>query len=229
MGLVMARVAALYEAFAEYPAPADPWVCTQCAPGLTPADLSATTLSALTFDQLTAIHVMALDDDALRHYFPRLMELLMVTPAPVFDFRVSELASRIGAWTPAERRSASRLAEAAWTTLLSRYPLDLGYFSDCPSALDLLDWCGLELAPRLDQLITTDQPPAVRHLADLVTAVYTAAEPFETASKATVLDWIGAAEVGSRLQDAFFAAGSDDSAGELSAAHQLWAVCAPRR
>jgi hypothetical protein len=121
------------------------------------------------------------------------------------------------------------LADSAWTALLSSYPLGLGYFSDCPSALDLLDWCGLELVSRLDQLITTDQPPAARHLADLVIAVFTNAEPFEAASKATVLDWIGAAEVGSRLQDAFFVADSDDSARDLSAAHQLWVMCAPRR
>ena len=229
MGSVTERVAALYEAFAGYPASVDPWVCAQCAPGVTPADVSATTLTALTFDQLAAIHVMALDDDALRHYFPRLVELLLVTPAPVVDFRVSELASRIGAWTPAERRSAAQLAESAWTALLSSYPLDLGFFSDCPSALDLLDWCGLELVSRLDQLITTDQPPAARHLADLVTAVLTSAEPFETASKATVLAWIGAPKVGARLQDAFFVAGSDESARDLSGAHQLWTVCAPRR
>jgi hypothetical protein len=29
---------------------------------------------------------MSLDDDALRYFFPRLMELMLSKPAPVFDF-----------------------------------------------------------------------------------------------------------------------------------------------
>jgi len=32
---------------------------------------------------------MSLDDDALRHFFPRLMELMLQTPSPVFDFRLA--------------------------------------------------------------------------------------------------------------------------------------------
>jgi hypothetical protein len=222
-------VAALYEVFADYPAPAGLWVCQQCGPELTAAGVSATPLGSLTFEQLTAMHVMALDDDALRHYFPRLMELLLATPAPVFDFRVSDLKSRIGGWTPPERVAAEQLAESIWTAMLSNYPLDLGYFSDCASALDLLDWCGLPLVPRLDRLMATDLLPPASHLATLVDAVFTNAEPFETADKATVLDWLGAAAVGTRLQDAFFSAGSDAAARELSAAHQLWTACVPQR
>jgi hypothetical protein len=226
MSSVMASVAALYEVFARYPAPAQQWVCPQCAPGLTAAEVSATPLGAFTLEQLTAIHVMACDDDALRHYFPRLMELLVLTPAPVFDFRVYEVKSRIACWTPSERQAAAQLAESVWTAMYSSYPQDLGYFSDCPSALDLLDWCGLPPRPWLDQLVATDGLPAARHLAALTDALFTKAEPFETASKATVLEWIGATVVGARLQDAFFAAGSDEAAGQLSAAHQLWTVCA---
>jgi hypothetical protein len=201
--------------------------CVRSAPELTAADVSATPLGSLTFGQLTAIHVMALDDDALRHYVPRLMELLLVTPSPVVDFRVSELKSRIGAWTPPERMAAEQLAESVWTAMLSNYPLNLGYFSDCASAVDLLDWCGLPLVPRLDRLTATDLLPPARHLATLVDDVFTNSEPFETADKATVVDWLGAAAVGARLQDAFFSAGSDAAARELSAAHQLWTACAP--
>jgi hypothetical protein len=229
MGSELKSIAALYEVFAEYPAPANLWVCPQCAPELTAADVSATPLGSLTFGQLSAIHVMALDDRALRHYFPRLMELLLVTAAPVFDFRVSELKSRIGGWTSREQVAAEQLAESVWTALLSTYPLDLGYFSDCASALDLLDWCGLPLVPRLERLIATDLLPAARHLATLVDAVFTNTEPFETADKATVLDWLGGAAVGARLQGAFFSADSDAAMRELSAAHQLWTACTPQR
>jgi hypothetical protein len=226
MGSVMASVATLYAVFAVRQAPAEPWVCPQCAPELTAADVSATELSALTFEQLTAIHVMALDDEALRHYFPRLMELLLVTPAPVFDFPVAEVKARVASWTSAELAVTAELADAVWAELLTTYPLKLGYFSDCPSALDLLDWCGLSPTPRLDQLITSDLLPAARHLAALVDAVFTSAKPFETASKAAVVEWIGRAEVGVRLQEAFFAADSDDALRELSAAQELWTICA---
>ena len=41
-----------------------------------------------------------------------------------------------------EEASVRELADAIWSEMLTTYPLPLGYFSDCPSTLDLLDWCG---------------------------------------------------------------------------------------
>ena len=108
------------------------------------------------------------------------------------------------------------------------FPLALGYFSDCPSALDFLDWCALPLTAHLDSLLTVDSLPAARHLADLIDTVFTRTDPFESASKATVLHWLTDPAIGDRLQEAFFAADSEEAARQLSAAHELWAVCRPK-
>lgn len=222
MADVKQGIAALYDVFAGYPGPREPWICPQCAPGLTTNELASVPLRSLTLSHLDAIHVMSLDDDALRHYVPRLVELLIITPAPVFDFRVAELTGRLASWTEAERSALGDCADAVWGGLLDRYPAELGYFSDCPSALDLLAWCGRSLPERLDGLCSG--PDAARHLADLADAVFTNAASFETASKATVLEWIVQPAVGERLQDAFFSA-TGEAAQQLSAAHELWTMC----
>jgi hypothetical protein len=86
--------------------------------------------------QLVAVHVMSLGDDALRYFFPRLMELMLQTPSPVFDFRLADLKDRLPAWQPQEEASVRELADAIWSEMLTTYPLALGYFSDCPSTLD---------------------------------------------------------------------------------------------
>ena len=51
-----------------------------------------------------------------------------------------------------------------------------------------------------------DTTAAVRHLADLVDAALTTTDPFETASKATVLGWLKDPQVGARLEKSFFVA-----------------------
>lgn len=220
-----ASVDLIYERFARYPLPANVWVCEQCAPERTAAALQATPLKSLTLPQLGAIHVMTLDDDALRHFFPRLMELMLGTSEPVFDFRLSDLASRLPGWQPDERVAVQELSEAVWQQLLDEYPCGLGYFSDCPSALDFLTWCDLDLVAHLDHLTAAGTQAAAQHLADLVDAVCTQRDPFESASKATVLKWLNDPAVGERLQSAFFSADSDEAARQLSAAHEMWTVC----
>src|SRR5262249_51552724 len=97
-----------------------------------------------------------------------------------------------------------------------------------PSALDLLDWCGLPLTAHLDSMLEAESLSAARHLADLIDAVFTTREPFETSSKTRVLAWLSDPVVGERLQTAFFAADSDEAAQQLAAAHELWAACARR-
>jgi hypothetical protein len=215
----------LYRQFSVYPAP-EVWVCEQCGPEWSAAEIGATPLRSLSLPQLVAVHVMALDDDALRYYFPRLMELMLQTPSPVFDFRLADLKSRLHAWESGEKSAVKQLAEAVWTQLSASYPAELGYFSDCPSALDLLDWSGLPLAAHLDSMVASDSLSAARHLADLLDAVFTMRAPFETASRTRVLAWLENPVVGERLQSAFFVADSDETARQLSAAYDLWAVCA---
>ena len=132
------------------------------------------------------------------------------------------------AWTTwrSEQVSAFRqFARDVWVQLLATYPAELGYFSDSPSALDLTDWAGLPLPKSLDSLLSGNVA-AARHLADLLDAVFTSSHPFETVSQTTVSTWLSNAEVGERLQTAFFDADSDAAAKQLSTAFELWSVCA---
>jgi hypothetical protein len=66
---------------------------------------------------------MSLGDDALRYFFPRLMELMLQTPSPVFDFRLADLKDRLPAWQPQEEASVRELADAIWSEMLTTYPL----------------------------------------------------------------------------------------------------------
>lgn len=216
-----AAIEQIYETFCGYPFPESLSVCEQCGPQWSIEDIRAAPSRALTLPQLVAVHVMSLDDDALRHFFPRLMELMLATPAPVFDFRMSDLAVRLPLWTDEERVAVRQFAGAVWSGLLAEYPAALGYFSDCPTALDLLTWCGLPLEEHLDML----RESSVLHLADLVDAVFTSNDPFQSASRTTVVEWMRDAATGERLEQAFFAAESPDTARRLSAAHELWTVC----
>jgi hypothetical protein len=225
---VRESIEVLYQQFARYPSPANIWVCDQCGPEWTEESIRATPLRVVSLRQLTAVHVMALDDDSLRHFFPRLMELMLHTHAPVFDFRLADVALRLPRWQPDEQRAVRTLARAVWSDLLNCYPCELGYFSDCASALDLVEWCGLDLRMQLDLLTTTETVSAARHLADLVEAIFTMRHPLESASTTAVLDWLTAPEIGARLQVAFFDADSDQAATQISNAHELWTVCASR-
>ncbi|MCV7302728.1 hypothetical protein H7J93_24185 [Mycobacterium barrassiae] len=155
-----ASVELIYERFARYRFPANISVCEQCGPEWTSESIRATPLRSVSQPQLIAVHVMSLDDDSLRHFFPRLIEVMLQTDAPVFDFRLADLKARLPQWEPDERQTVVNLAEAVWSELLGSYPCDLGYFSDAPSAVDFLDWCGLDLRAHLDFLTTVEMPSA---------------------------------------------------------------------
>jgi hypothetical protein len=151
---------------------------------------------------------------------------MLHTRAPVFDFRLADLKDRLPTWRPEELMAVREVVDAVWAHLLVAYPLELGYFSDSAAALDLLDWCALPLTPHLDSLLAVGTLPATRHLADLLDAVFTNRKSFESAFKATVLDWVKNSAVGEALQSAFFDADSGDAAQQLSRAHELWTTCA---
>jgi hypothetical protein len=223
---MQAALERLYRQFSVYPCPGQISVCEQCGPDVAADEIRATPLRALSLPQLVAIHVMALDDDALRYYFPRLIDLMLQIPSPVFDFRLADLKERIAAWQSGEVSAIRQLAQGVWAELSTEYPARLGYFSDSPSALDLLDWCGLPLPTHLDALLTAESVAAARHLADLVEAVFTIRHPFQTASSATVLKWMRTAPVGKRLEGAFFDAGDAAAARQLSGAFEVWTACA---
>jgi hypothetical protein len=220
-----ASVEQVYDRFSGYPCPPSVSVCEQCGPEWSAEDIFAAPLRALTFSQLTAVHVMSLDDDALRHFFPRLMDLSVSMPSPVFDFRISDLKDRLTQWLPDEVSAVRHLAEALWSELSDRYPLGRGYFSDCVSAIDLLDWCGMSVVEHLEGLRSATSSAAALHIADLVDAVFTHSVRFESDSRTTVLEWVSDDATGRRLEEAFFAADSQEVADQLASAHELWVVC----
>src|ERR1700730_17385621 len=107
--LVVERI---YERFAGYACPAKVWVCEQCGAEWSAEDIRATPLRSLSLAQLVAVHVMSLDDDGLRHFFPRLMELLLHTASPVFDFRLADVKDRLPAWQREESAGGRGVAHA---------------------------------------------------------------------------------------------------------------------
>ncbi len=219
----------MYARFGRYPLPGNLEPCPECGPGSSAADIAATSLCSLSGRQLDALHVVSLADDALRHFFPRLIELLLTEPAPPFDFvyGLHRLEGRLATWDPAETAVVRRVLDAAWAELLSAHPARLGYLSDTRSLLNLADWCDIPLEPFLEGWQAVDTLTAAMHLADLVSDVCTFETPFGPAAKITVLSWLSQPAIGERLQDAVLAADSEDAALELSTAYELWTSCLP--
>jgi hypothetical protein len=222
-----AAVDRLYKHFEGYPFPRNLSVCDQCGrPEWSVDDIASTPLRSLSGWQLDAVHVLSLDDDALRHFFPRLVELLLIDPYQSFDFVnliLHTLKGRLTAWSPSESAALRQLLEAVWQELLTTYPTKLGYFSDCGSMLDFLDWCDISLEPFLDSWQANDAPTAVRHLADLISDLFFM--PYKAARRPPLLGWLDQPAIGERLENAFFAAESEEAASQLSAAHELWMAC----
>jgi hypothetical protein len=223
---ISAAVERLYKQFEGYPFPRNLSVCDQCGPEWSIEDIASTPLRSLSGWQLDAVHVLSLDDDALRHFFPRLVELLLLDPYQSFDFAnliLHTLRGRLTAWSPSESAVLRQLLDAVWQELLTTYPAKLGYFSDCGSTLDFLDWCGISPDPFLDSWQANDAPTAVRHLADLISDRFFM--PDKAERRPRLLAWLDQPAIGERLEDAFFAAESEEAASQLSAAHELWRVC----
>lgn len=192
----------LYDTFAPYSLPADLLVCEQCGPEWSVADIHRTPLRSLSLLQLEAVHVMSLDDNGFRHFFPRLIELLMSQPAPVFAFDLSRLKGRTPGWPSAESAAVSALVDDLWHQLLDRYPADLGYFSDSPTLIDFTYWSDCPLSPQLERWLTLGTEPAALHLADLVEYTFTIGEPAEPAVRQVVLEWLRQPAVGELLLSA---------------------------
>jgi hypothetical protein len=218
---VVDEIARLYQQFATYDCPRNLWVCPQCGPEWSAAEIRSAPVQSLSLAQLTAVHIMPLDDDGLRYFFPRLVDLLISEQSPWFDFRLSDLKDRLQEWLPAESTAVRHLIEIVWRELLNAYPAALGYFSDAPSTLDFIDYTDTPLAPFLQQWESLDKLSATRHLAEMVDHVFTTSAPIQP----EVLTWLGRPAIGERLQGAFFAAGSEEAEAQLAAAHELWTFC----
>jgi len=213
---MLAIVDRLYVGFAGYPRPADLWVCEQCGPEWSAQDIRRAPLRSLSLLQLEALHVMSLDDNDFRYFFPRLVELLLSQDSPVFGFDLARLRGRTPTWPPAESALVRQLVEDLWHALLGAYPAPLGYFSDAPTLIDFTHWCDQPVRPFLDHWQSVETATAAQHLADLVDYVYTIGGPAEPALKSEVRDWLGQPAIAERL----IAAG-------CAGAHELWTVCNP--
>ncbi len=180
----------LYEQFARYDRPTELWVCEQCAPEWTSAELGRVPLRTLSLMHLEAIHVMSLDDNDFRHFFPRLIELLLLEDSPVFAFSLARLKGRTPSWLPEERDVVRELVDALWDRLLTSFPAGLGYFSDAPTLIDFTFWCDVPLQPYLDRWQELDTPAANEHLADLTEYLGMMREPVDPAVKDQVAEWL---------------------------------------
>ncbi|NTY61032.1 hypothetical protein [Mycolicibacterium sphagni] len=207
----------LYAAFSSYALPREPVLCEQCGPEWSADDIRSTPLRSLSLPQLEALHVMSLGDDDFRHFFPRLIELLIAEKSPVFAFHLLGLRGRVPSWPAPEAQAVEQLIDDLWRRLLDSYPAELGYFSDSPTLIDFTYWCNEPLQPFLDRWQTIGTRAAAHHLGDLVEWAFTVREPIEPAIKEPVLLWLSQPVIGERLRSA-----------ELNAAEELWQVCGRR-
>jgi hypothetical protein len=167
----------LYTALARYRLPDDRQVCEQCGPEWTARDIRSTPLRSLSLPQLEAIHLMSLDDNDFRHLFPRLIELLLADPAPVFAFDLARLRVRVPTWPEPECAAVHDLVDELWQDLLAGFPAQLGYFSDSPTLIDFTYWCNEALDPHLQRWQSLTTTAAAEHLADVVEYISHVGEP----------------------------------------------------
>ena len=210
---MLAVVEDLYRQFARYPLPADITVCEQCGPEWSTEDIRRAPLRSLTLLQLEAVHVMSLDDNGFRHFFPRLIELLLADALPVFAFDLARLRGRVPTWPEPERTAVHDLVEDLWKHLLASFPAALGYFSDSPTLIDFTYWCDQALDPYLRHWESLTTESAALHLADLLEHISYLSEPQEPAVTPIVRDWLRRPVIGERLFDA-----------NCTAAYDLWAL-----
>jgi len=203
----------LYAAFARYRLPADLEVCEQCGPEWTAQDIRSTPLRSLSLPQLETIHLMSLDDNDFRHFFPRLIELLLADPAPVFAFDLARLRGRVPTWPEPERTAVHDLVDELWQHLLAGFPAELGYFSDSPTLIDFSYWCDEALDPHLQRWQSLTTRAAAEHLADLLEYISYIREPNEPAVKPVILEWLRQPIIGTRLRET-----------NCTAAHDLWTI-----
>lgn len=196
---MLAVVDRLYTTFGRYPLPGDLEVCEQCGPEWSVDDFRSTPLRSLSLLQLEAVHVMSLDDNGFRHFFPRLVELLLDDPAPVFAFDLARLKGRVPSWPGPERAAVRHLVDNLWQNLLARFPAALGYFSDSPTLIDFTYWCDEPLELYLRNWQSLDSAPARQQICDLIEYLSYLGEPSDPAVKPIVNAWLCQPAIGERL------------------------------
>ena len=171
-----------------------------------------------------AIHVLSLPDDALRHFLPRVFEVLLGDQWTAFEFGLNRLKGRTTHWPPAEHNAIDDLLKTAWEILLSTYPTAIGYVSSATDLLELADQLDLPISRFLDIVDQRPNPATDLHLASLVDFAYTTSD---MAAAAPVKAWLTRPTIGHRLEEAFYYASDAATASSLAAAHELWQNCTP--
>jgi hypothetical protein len=218
-------IAALYTVFEPYPRPAELAFCPMCAAAdVDPARVAHAGLRDWSDADLVAIHVLSLPDDALRHFLPRVFEVLLGDQWAAFEFGLSGLKGRTTGWQLAERDAIDNVFKTAWEMLLSTYPTAIGYVSSATDLLELADQLDLPISNFLDIVDQRLSPATHLHLASLVDFAYTTSDK---AASAPMKAWLTRPVIGQRLEEAFYHAGDDATATHLAAAHELWQTCTP--
>lgn len=217
-------IQSMYAVFARYSRPDDVSICPTCAEaGTDPAHLAHADLPDLSGGDLVAIHVLALPDDALRHFIPRVFEVVLGEQWHPFEFGLSGLQGRTADWRTNERDVIERVLKTTWAVLLSSYPISIGYVSSVPDLLELAVEADVPIAGFLNDLDTQQIPSAQLHLADLVDFAYTTSTRVDIVSP--VREWLARPVVGRRLEEAFYRAGDHQEARIIADAHELWETC----
>jgi hypothetical protein len=219
-------IARLYTVFDHYPRPEELPACPICATAdVDPARLARGDLPDWSDADLVAIHVLSLPDDVLRHFVPRVFEVLLGDRWTAFEFGLNGLKGRTTHWLPAERNAIDNVLKTAWEILLSTYPTAIGYVSSATDLLELADQLDLPISGFLDIVDQRPNPAADLHLASLVDFAYTTSDK---AAAAPIKAWLTRPTVGHRLEEACDHASDDATASSLAAAHELWQTCTPR-
>jgi hypothetical protein len=215
----------LYPVFDCYRRPGELAVCPRCAAAdVDPARLARADVRDWSDADLVAVHVLSLPDDALRHFLPRVFEVLLSEQWAAFEFGLSGLKGRTIDWPPAERDAIDNVLKTAWEILLTTYPTAIGYVSSAPDLLELADQLDLPISSFLAIVDQRPSPTADLHLADLIDFAYTTSEK---PASAPVKAWLTRPAIGQRLEEAFYHASDDATANILAAAHELWKTCTP--
>jgi hypothetical protein len=218
-------IARLYTVFSSYPRPRDLAVCPMCATAdFDPARLVRADLSDWSDADLVAIHVLSLPDDGLRHFLPRVFEVLLSEQWAAFEFGLSGLKGRTTNWPLAERAAIDHVLKTIWETLLCTYPTTIGYVSTATDLLELADQFDLSISGFLDIIDQRPTPAADLHLANLIDFAYTTSGKV---ALAPIRAWLTRLTIGQRLEQAFYQATDDTTATTLAAAHELWQTCTP--
>lgn len=217
---------ALYAVFDGYPRPAQISICPTCAyRGIDPARLASAPLRQWSGGDLVAIHALSLPDDELRHFLPRVFEVLLSKDWAAFEFGLGMFGGRVAGWPPAERDAIAHLLTAAWETVVSSYPVRLGYIASAPDVLELAQLVDLPISGLLHVLDDCHKPTAQMHLAELVEFAYTTSDTVEIVGPLRA--WLARPIVGQRLEEAFYLTDDNTWQRTLADAHALWETCAP--